>query len=237
MTQKVERLDGLTPKARRTRARILEAALGLFAQKGYEATTMREVAAAAGTSLGLAYRYFESKEEFALALYERLAGEFGEWAAEGLGDGTLAERFESAMLAKLDQISPYREPLGALMTSALNPNSGISALGERTSGVRGISGGVFLEVVRGAKDAPNEKQQRELGATLNALHLAVILYWFHDKTPEARATKDLVRSTRDVLRYVRPALRLPPMSRVLSRISGSLANVGIREPGGSKAAG
>ena len=41
----------LTPKARRTRGRILEAALGLFAEKGYEATTMRDVAREAEASL------------------------------------------------------------------------------------------------------------------------------------------------------------------------------------------
>lgn len=233
MPVKFRGLDGLTPKARRTRTKILEAALALFAEKGYEATTMREVATAAGTSLGLAYRYFASKEEFALALYGRLAEEFRGWAAEELSEGTVAERFEEAMSAKLLQVTPYREPLGALMTSALNPNSGIAVLGESTTGIREISGGVFLEVVRGASDAPNEKQQRELGATLNALHLAVLLYWFHDKTSEARATRDLVRSIREALRYLRPALRLPPMSRVLSRLAGALANVGIQEPGGT----
>src|ERR671920_2372972 len=58
----VERVLGLTPKALRTRERILEAALRLFAERGYEATTMRDVAREAGASLGLAYRYFASKE-------------------------------------------------------------------------------------------------------------------------------------------------------------------------------
>src|SRR5215216_2874413 len=77
----------LTPKALRTRERILEAALGLFAEKGYEATTMRGVAREAGASLGLAYRYFASKEEFALALYMRLAEESEEWARDGLAGG------------------------------------------------------------------------------------------------------------------------------------------------------
>src|SRR5919107_2780174 len=100
----------LTPKARRTRERILEAALALFADRGYEATTMREVARKAGTSLGLAYRYFASKEEFALALYMRLAEESEEWAKDELARGTVAERFEAAMLAKLDQVSPIAVP-------------------------------------------------------------------------------------------------------------------------------
>jgi AcrR family transcriptional regulator len=221
----------LTPKARRTRERILGAALALFAERGYEATTMRDVAREAGASLGLAYRYFASKEEFALALYMRLAEESEEWAREGLAGGTIAERFEWAMVAKLDQVSPHRGPLAALLTRALDPNSPISALGEGTSAVREKMGGVFLEVVRGASDAPREKQARELGKVLYSLHLAILLSWFHDRTPGARATRDLVGSAREALRYLRPALRLPPMSRVLSRLANALEDVSIGDPG------
>ena len=217
----------LTPKARRTRERILEAALGLFAEEGYEATTMRDVAREAGTSLGLAYRYFASKEEFALALYMRLAEESEEWAGDGLVGGTVAERFEAAMLAKLDQVSPHRGPLAALLSRALDPNSRLSALGEGTTAVREKMGGVFEEVVRGASDTPGDKQAKELGNVLYALHLAILLYWFHDKTPDARATRELIGSARDALRYLRPALRLPPMSRVLSGLAGALGEVGM----------
>src|SRR5215212_2957588 len=225
----------LTPKARRTKERILEAALMLFADRGYEATTMRDVAREAGASLGLAYRYFASKEEFALALYMRLAEESEEWAREGLAGGTVAERFEAAMLVKLDQVSPHRGPLAALLTRALDPNSPISALGEGTAAVREKMGGVFLEVVRGASDAPGEKQSIQLGNVLYALHLAIILYWFHDKTPDARATRELVGSARETLRYLRPALRLPQMSRVLSRLANALEDVSIGDPGSGDA--
>jgi AcrR family transcriptional regulator len=218
---------GLTSKALRTRGRILEAALALFAEGGYEATTMRDVARESGASLGLAYRYFASKEEFALALYMRLAEESEEWSREGLVGGTVAERFERAMVVKLDQVSPHRGPLAALLSRALDPNSPISALGEGTAAVREKMGGVFLEVVRGASDAPGERQTRELGNVLYALHLAILLYWFHDRTPGARATRDLVGSAREMLRYLRPALRLPPMSRVLSRLAGALGDIGM----------
>jgi AcrR family transcriptional regulator len=211
----------------RTRGRILEAALALFAEGGYEATTMRDVARESGASLGLAYRYFASKEEFALALYMRLAEESEEWSREGLVGGTVSERFERAMVVKLDQVSPHRGPLAALLSRALDPNSPISALGEGTAAVREKMGGVFLEVVRGASDAPGERQTRELGNILYALHLAILLYWFHDRTPGARATRDLVGSARETLRYLRPALRLPPMSRVLSRLAGALGDIGM----------
>jgi AcrR family transcriptional regulator len=220
----------LTPKARRTRERILEAALALFADRGYEATTMRDVAREAGASLGLAYRYFASKEEFALALYMRLAEESEDWARDRLAGGTVAERFEAAMLAKLDQVSPHRGPLAALLTRALDPNSSTSALGQGTAEVREKMGGVFLEVVRGASDAPRERQARELATVLYGVHLAIILYWFHDKTQDARATRELVGSVGEMLRYLRPALRLPPMIRVLSRLAGTLENVGMSGP-------
>lgn len=94
-------------------------------------------------------------------------------------------------------------------------------------------GSVFLEVVRGASDAPGEKQAKQLGNVLYALHLAILLYWFHDRTPEARATRELVGSAGETLLYLRPALRLPPMSRVLSRLAGALGNVGMNATGSS----
>jgi AcrR family transcriptional regulator len=217
----------LTPKAQRTRERILEAAMRLFAEKGYEATTMRDVAREANASLGLAYRYYASKEEFALELYLRLAEESHEWARENLPEGTIAERFESAMLAKLAQVESHRGPLAALLVKALDPNSPTSALGEGTAEVRERMGGVFQEVVRGASDSPGGRQARELGVVLYGLHLAILLYWFHDKTQDACATRELVGSARDAIRFLRPALRLPPAARVLSRLEGALGAVGI----------
>ena len=41
----------LTPKGERTREHILDTALSLFIEKGYDATTMRDIAVAAESSL------------------------------------------------------------------------------------------------------------------------------------------------------------------------------------------
>src|SRR6266699_1752599 len=49
------------------RARIIDGARAVFAKKGL-AATMADVAAAAGVSQGLAYRYFTSKDELVRAL-------------------------------------------------------------------------------------------------------------------------------------------------------------------------
>ena len=65
----------LTAKGERTREHILNHALRLFIDRGYDETTMRDIAAAADCSLGLTYRYFARKEDLVLALYRRLAEE------------------------------------------------------------------------------------------------------------------------------------------------------------------
>jgi AcrR family transcriptional regulator len=90
---------GLTPKGAADEGADLGGRrLGCLLRGGYEATTMRDVAREAGAGLGLAYRYFASKEEFALALYMRLAEESEEWARDELVGGTVADRF----VVKLD---------------------------------------------------------------------------------------------------------------------------------------
>ena len=50
-------------KGEQTRRAIAEAALRLFREQGYEATTMRAIAKEAGVATGNAYYYFGSKEE------------------------------------------------------------------------------------------------------------------------------------------------------------------------------
>jgi AcrR family transcriptional regulator len=50
-------------KSERTRASILQAARTLFAERGYDGTTVRDVAACAGVDPALVIRYFGNKEE------------------------------------------------------------------------------------------------------------------------------------------------------------------------------
>jgi AcrR family transcriptional regulator len=54
-------------------AALLDAGATLFTAKGYEATTMTEIAAHAGASIGSLYQFFPSKEALAEALFTRYA--------------------------------------------------------------------------------------------------------------------------------------------------------------------
>lgn len=51
-----------------TRARILDAALGLFATRGYDATSVREICEAAGITKPTLYHFFGNKEGVFLAM-------------------------------------------------------------------------------------------------------------------------------------------------------------------------
>ncbi len=58
-------------RSERSRAQILEAALGLFSKQGYRATSMRDVAQAAGVSTGNVYHQFPDKETIFRTLLEQ----------------------------------------------------------------------------------------------------------------------------------------------------------------------
>jgi AcrR family transcriptional regulator len=69
-----EAVDGapLTPKQMARRRRVIEAALLLGSEGGYDAVHMRDVATTAGVALGTIYRYFNSKDHL-------LAAAVAEW--------------------------------------------------------------------------------------------------------------------------------------------------------------
>ncbi|MEW6337428.1 MAG: TetR/AcrR family transcriptional regulator [Acidobacteriota bacterium] len=60
----------------RRRSEIVRAAVDVFAERGYFAARMREVAAKAGVADGTLYLYFKGKEDLLVSVLEEYAGEF-----------------------------------------------------------------------------------------------------------------------------------------------------------------
>ena len=58
-------------RAEERRKQLIDTALGLFAAKGFESTTTKDIAEAAGVAQGLIYHYFGGKEELLFAAAER----------------------------------------------------------------------------------------------------------------------------------------------------------------------
>ena len=62
----------------KTKNSILEAALQLFSDKGFHATSMNNIAVSAGVSKGLAYNYFESKQHIVQAILKNVMEMFAQ---------------------------------------------------------------------------------------------------------------------------------------------------------------
>ena len=205
-------------KGERTRERILEVALKLFAEKGYANATLRDIAAEAGCSLGLAYRYFAGKEEMVLALYERLTSEL-ETLAESLPPGTLAARWQAIEQIDIERLVPHRDSLAALFGTALAVDSPTQVLGPTSAALRERVRAVFGKVLDGATDAPKGKVRGDLTTLLYAAHLSLVLFWLQDRTPGQASTKALIVFGGEMLGMLRPALVFPPVTRHLARLA------------------
>lgn len=103
-------------RSQRTLHRILDAAEALVAEKGFEDTTVAEVARRAGSSVGAFYTRFRDKEGMLYALYERYLEQATATADDALGP----ERWEGATVAEILTVvvrflvAIHREQLGLI---------------------------------------------------------------------------------------------------------------------------
>src|SRR5438067_13326836 len=105
-------------KGEEARDRIHAVALSLFRKKGFDATTMRDIAAAAEVALGAAYYYFPSKDAIVLAYYERTNRKSTEQTEAVLaGTEDVRGRLGAAFHAKLDVLARDRKLLSGLFRS------------------------------------------------------------------------------------------------------------------------
>ena len=95
-------------RRRRTDSRrreLLDEAAWLFRQKGYHATSVRDVCSAVGMLPGSLYSHFASKEELLVAVYEVGIAEISQAVASAVADADGPwERFEAACTAHLEAL-------------------------------------------------------------------------------------------------------------------------------------
>jgi AcrR family transcriptional regulator len=208
-TRRRGRPRGMTAQGADTRRRLYEAALRLMAAGGWQATTLRDIGKEAGVSVGLLYRYFPSKRAVVMALYDELSAEFAERAA-ALPRRGWTRRFVAALETSLAVLGPHRSVLAGFVPVLFGgADEGLFAPGTAFSRRRVQA--VFEQAVAGATDAPRPALAAPLGRLLYLLHLAVLLWWLLDRSPDQRATGGLVALLRRALPVGAVALRLPPV--------------------------
>jgi AcrR family transcriptional regulator len=150
------------PKRKRGKVRVaalLDAGASLFAEKGYEAATMTEIALRARASIGSLYQFFPSKEVLAEALFnryiERMAQVLEEIAARApsLPPARLAQLLIQSMLT----LRADRDVAIALFNS-------VAAIVESRKPPRYIIRSQVAAVLRAARPALSE--QRTIAAAM-----------------------------------------------------------------------
>jgi AcrR family transcriptional regulator len=189
-----------TSRGEETKTRIVDAAMRLFVANGYEATTMRAIAAAAGVAVGNAYYYFPSKEHLIQAFYARTHHEHLAASRPVLErERRFVDRLVGVMDAKLDTIEPYHRFSGVLFTTASDPASPLNPFSDESLPTRRESTAVFEEVVKGSSLRVSKEMAAELPNLLWIWHMGIVLFWLHDRSERRRRTRRLVEATAPLL--------------------------------------
>jgi len=175
-------------KKEETRRRILDCARKLFSDRGFDPTTTRDIAEAAGIAAGTLFNYFPSKEALAMTIVE-LALDEGAVAFEDRtrGDETLEEALFAHIAYGLRYLEPHRHYIGDVLDLALSPFAG-EAICPQARQFR-VN---HLETVReliGSHSPPTTPAPTLITMHLYwTLYLGVLSFWATDESPNREDT-------------------------------------------------
>jgi len=209
-------------KSDETRTRILAAAIDLFRRQGFEATTMREIAASAGMATGAAYYYFDSKDAIVLAFYGQAQDEMDPLLEEALAShGDLKSRVGALLDVKLKYFEPNRPLLGTLAAHA-DPAHPLSPFSEQTRAIRERDVRYFERALEQSKTRITDDLKPHLPGILWMYQMGIILFWIYDRSEGQQRTRALIdKSLAVVVRLIQlsglPLLR-PVRSMVVDLV-------------------
>jgi AcrR family transcriptional regulator len=210
-----------TPKSEETRGRILEAALEIFRERGFEGATMREIATRAAVATGAAYYYFDSKDAIVMAFYERAQLEMRPTLEQVLEERrNFDERLRGLVQVKLDYFLPNRKLLGAL-SAHTDPAHPLSPFSEKTRPVREEDTGFFARAVEESKMRLPKDLLPYLPRLLWLYQMGIILFWVYDSSAGQKRTEMLFDGT---VKMIVLTLRLAglPFMRPMHRVAVDL---------------
>jgi len=199
-------------KAEETRARILEASLELFNERGFDDATMREIAARAGVATGAAYYYFASKEDLVMAFYRASQTEMQTMAAARLATGTdLRARLDTIISGKFEQFAANRLLLRALFRTAIDPDSPISPFGDATADIRDAAIALFADALDGSDVRVPKDLAPHMPRLLWLYQMGLILFWIYDRSENQQKTHLLTAKSLDMVVRLIKLAKFPPM--------------------------
>jgi AcrR family transcriptional regulator len=224
--------DRAPSKGEQTKARIVDAALELFREHGYEATTMRMVAERAGVAVGNAYYYFASKDLLLQAFYREVHEAHVAASAPVLRSSRgLPQRLLGVMLAKLEVIEPYHHFSALMFRSAADPKSPLNPFHAASASIRREGEDLFAAVLHGSSAKVPKDIAARLPGLLWTYSMGMVLYWIHDDSPERERTRKLVEHTVELVVGCIKLASNPLLGAMRRRVVAMLDDLAFGEAG------
>jgi AcrR family transcriptional regulator len=183
-------------KSEQTRTLIVETALRLFRENGYDRTTMRAIAKEAGVSVGNAYYYFASKEHLIQGFYERIQQLHLVASQEILAaERDFGARLRGVLSAWLDIADPYHDFATQFFRNAADPASPLSPFSEQSGPSRDAVIALHREVLAGSTAKVDREMLDRLPELMWLYHMGIVLYWVHDRSEHGANSRLLVDKT------------------------------------------
>jgi AcrR family transcriptional regulator len=204
-------------KSEETRTRILEAALALFREQGFDRTTMRDIAARAEVATGAAYYYYASKDAIVMDFYDRSCAEMLPHAQAAVKHAKRLEQcLRLSIAAKLEYFAPNRGVLRALLRNGADPKHPVSPFSAETRAIRDADIALFERMLVDSEVRIPSDLKPHLPPVLWIFQMGVILFWVVDESPaQANTARLLELSTKSVAALIR--LSALPLMRPVRR--------------------
>ena len=171
-----------------TRQRILDAALEAFRASGFESTTTRDIASAAGIATGTLFNYFATKEAIVECLAEEALDKARASFARQTREGDLEEELFAYVAAELRQLKPLRRFIMPLLETSLCPLSA-APRSDAPSALRVE----HLETIAGLARKHGLAELSPVTLQLYwTLYIGVLVFWASDKSPKQEDTLALL---------------------------------------------
>jgi AcrR family transcriptional regulator len=182
-----------TPKAEETGLRILDAALELFRQDGFDTATMRDIARKAGVATGAAYYYYPSKDAIVMGFYQRSNAEMQPKIEAALSEvNGLEKRLCEVIRVKLAHFAPNRGVLRALLRNGADPKHPLSPFSPQTKEIRDIDMAWFRRILVDCGVRIPRDLEPHLPGVLWFFQMGVIFFWVIDESANQTRTERLL---------------------------------------------
>jgi len=195
----------VTAKAEETGLRILDSALTLFREEGFDTATMRDIAEKAGVATGAAYYYYPSKDAIVMDFYQRSCAEMQPKIEAVLEHAdSLETRLRELIRIKLIHFAPNRGVLRALLRNGAHPKHPLSPFSPETKAIRDIDIAWFRRILVDCGTRIPRDLEPHLPGVLWFFQMGVIFFWVIDESPnQSKTTKLLELATKSVATLIK----------------------------------